>query len=201
MYSYNSIAEGVFINKDYQRLTIVDTFEKWKGIFIYKMDNGQELELEDLLDMWHVGPYINKENKFVDRRYNFLSGHYFVPTGNVYDVPEHKTIKIEFVYVSTSVLGVEQKELKYYTMQEIFHHIYPVKEDIIKENGERLLDAYEVTYMNAIEFVDKYESLQQVMEQTKTKDSIRTNWIIRLKEELDAFYEKIQHSIKINDND
>jgi hypothetical protein len=49
--------------------------------------------------------------------------------------------------------------------------------------------------------VDKYESLQQVMEQTKTKDSIRTNWIIRLKEELDAFYEKIQHSVKINDND
>lgn len=201
MYRYKFEVGSVFVNSNYDRVSIVEIVEEGKHYPIYKMDSGDEFEIEDLLDMYFVSPYINKDNKFVDQRYNFLSGHYFVPTGNMYDVPEYKTIKIEFVYVSTSMLGTEQKELRYYTMQEIFHYIYPVREDIIKEDGERLLDMFKVTYENAKEFVDNYESLQQTMEQTKTKDSIRTNWIIRLREELHEFYEKIQHSIKIYDND
>ena len=201
MYRYKFEVGSVFVNSNYDRVSIVEIVEEGKYGPIYKMDSGDEFEIEDLLDMYFVSPYINKDNKFVDQRYNFLSGHYLVPTGNMYDVPEYKTIKIEFVYVSTSMLDTEQKELRCYTMQEIFHYIYPVREDIIKEDGYRLLDMFMVTYDNAKKFVDRYESLQQTMEQTKTKDFIRTNWIIRLTKELHEFYEKIQHSIKIYDCD
>lgn len=201
MYSYNFEVGSIFVNSNYDRVSIVEILEEGKRYPVYRMDSGDEFEIEDLFDLWHIGPYINKDNKFVDRRYSFLSGHYLIPTGNTYNVPEHKTIKIEFVYVSTSMLGIEQKETVCYTMQEIFHHIYPVKEDIIKGDGEQLLDMFKVTYENAKEFVDNYESLQQTMEETKIKDTIRTNWINRLREELNEFYERIQHSIKIYDND